>query len=58
MNPAANPAAVFCVDQGGRYEIRTADDGNQQGFCILPDGTEMDAWTYFREQSEADTEAK
>lgn len=46
----ANPAAVFCIEQGGRYEIRNADAGSQ-GFCILPDGTEVDAWTYFREHA-------
>jgi len=49
----ANPAAVFCVEQGGRFEIRDADAGSQ-GFCILPDGTEVDAWTYFREQSQSE----
>jgi putative hemolysin len=45
----ANPAAVFCVEQGGRSEIRTADDGSQTGMCILPDGTEVDDWDYYRE---------
>lgn len=51
----ANPAAVFCVEQGGRYEIRISDDGGQQGFRVLPDGTETDAWTYFCEQSDGGT---
>ncbi len=46
----ANPAAVFCVEQGGRFEIREAKAGGT-GIRILPDGTEVDAWTYFREQS-------
>jgi len=45
----ANPASVFCVEQGGRSEIRTAEDGSQSGVCILPDGTEVDEWEYFRE---------
>ena len=49
----ANPAAVFCVEQGGRYDIRTSNDGGQQGFCVFADGTEMDAWTFFREQSDS-----
>lgn len=48
----ANPAAVFCIEQGGRYEIRKSDAGSQ-GFCILPDGAEVDAWTYFREHFES-----
>lgn len=48
----ANPAAVFCVDQGASYEIRTADSGDQTGVCILPDGTEVDAWEYFRSKQD------
>jgi putative hemolysin len=45
----ANPAAVFCTEQGGASEIRTADDGSQFGVCILPDGQEVDEWDYYRE---------
>ncbi len=44
----ANPAATFCVESGARYEIRDGD-GGQTGVCILPDGREVDAWEYFRE---------
>jgi len=44
----ANPAAVFCVEQGGRFEIRKTNVGSR-GFCMLPDGTVVDAWTFFRE---------
>lgn len=43
----ANPAAVFCAEQGNRYVIR-ADSGGSVGICVLPDGTEVDAWAYFR----------
>lgn len=44
----ADPSAVFCAEQGGRFESRS-DVGGQRGVCILPDGTEVDAWDYFRE---------
>lgn len=44
----ANPAAVFCVDQGGTYEIRDGDKG-QFGICKTVDGQEIDAWDYLRE---------
>lgn len=44
----ANPAATFCVESGAKYEIRDGQDG-QTGVCILPDGQEVDAWDYFRE---------
>lgn len=46
----ANPAAVFCTESGGTYEIRDGADG-QVGICTLPDGTEIDAWDYFREKN-------
>lgn len=47
----ANPASVFCVEQGGKSEIRTHNDGNQTGICVLPDGQEVDEWAYFREHN-------
>ena len=43
----ANPAAVFCIEQGGRVEI-VENDAGQQGICVLPDGTRIDEWEYYR----------
>ena len=43
----ANPASEFCVQQGGRVEIRDGADG-QTGFCHLPDGEVIEEWEYFR----------
>lgn len=43
----ANPAAVFCIEQGGRIEI-VEGEGGQQGICVLPDGTRVDEWEYYR----------
>jgi hypothetical protein len=45
-----NPASVFCEDNGGTLEIRTADDGSQRGVCVFPDGSECDEWAYFRNE--------
>lgn len=45
---APNPAAVFCVEQGGRYEIIQESSG-ARGICVLPDGRRIDAWKYYRE---------
>lgn len=42
-----NPAAQFCVDQGGEYLL-------DEGQCQLEDGTVVDAWEYFREHGPAD----
>jgi putative hemolysin len=44
----ANPASVYCEEQGNKLEIRTAADGSQSGLCIFPDGSECDEWAYFR----------
>lgn len=44
----ANPAAVFCIRSGGMHSIRKAADGSEYGVCVLPDGTVIDAWEYFR----------
>lgn len=43
----ANPASVFCVQSGGKSEIRTGAKG-QYGVCRLPDGRVVDEWAYFR----------
>lgn len=44
----ANPASAFCVEQGGRSEIRKAADGSEYGVCHLPDGRVVEEWEYFR----------
>lgn len=46
----ANPASEFCVAQGGTVEIETADDGSEVGYCVLPDGSRVDEWEYFRSE--------
>lgn len=43
----ANPASVYCVQQGGELEIREGE-GGQYGVCIFPDGRECDEWEFFR----------
>jgi putative hemolysin len=44
----ANPASVYCEQQGNTLEIQTAPDGSQSGICIFPDGSTCDEWAYFR----------
>lgn len=44
----ANPASVYCENQGHRLEIRTDDQGNQYGVCIFEDGSECEEWAFFR----------
>lgn len=46
----ANPASVYCVEQGGTVEIVT-EGGGEVGYCNLPDGTRVEEWEYFREMT-------
>lgn len=46
----ANPASVYCEDQGGRLEIRTSKDGGQYGMCLFDDGSECDEWAFYQEK--------
>lgn len=43
----ANPAAVYCEEQGGQVEIRETDEG-QVGYCVFPDGSECEEWAFYR----------
>ena len=48
----ANPASVFCEEQGGTLDIRTDDTGNETGYCVFSDGTEVEEWAYYRGEAE------
>ena len=45
----ANPASVYCIEQGGELEIRTGKDGGQYGVCIFDDGSECDEWAFYQD---------
>ena len=43
----ANPAAVYCRDLG--YDSKVEEGpGGQYGICILPDGSEVDEWQFYK----------
>lgn len=44
----ANPAAAYCVQQGGQSTIVTDQAGNQAGVCIFADGSQCDEWAFYR----------
>ncbi len=44
----ANPASVYCEEQGYTLEMRTDADGSTYGVCIFPDGSECDEWDFYR----------
>jgi putative hemolysin len=43
----ANPASVYCEEQGGTVRIVETDDG-QVGICVFDDGRECEEWAYYR----------
>jgi len=53
----ANPAAVYCEEQGYTLEIRTDADGGQYGVCIFPDGSECEEWAFYRGECSPASEA-
>jgi putative hemolysin len=44
----ANPASVYCEEQGYTLEMRTDADGGTYGVCIFSDGSECDEWAFYR----------
>ena len=44
----ANPASVYCEQQGGEVVITTDDQGGQGGTCRFPDGSQCEEWAYYR----------
>jgi heat shock protein HslJ len=43
----ANPASVYCEEQGGSVDIRM-QEGGEVGYCVLPNGSECEEWAFFR----------
>lgn len=43
----ANPASVYCAEQGGETEI-VEESGGEVGYCNLPDGTRIEEWELYR----------
>lgn len=46
----ANPASVYCIDQGGKLSIRNDASGGQYGICVFDDGSECEEWKFFRKE--------
>jgi len=43
----ANPASVYCQEQGGELSIKTFESG-QKGFCLFSDSSQCEEWDLFR----------
>ncbi|TCK01774.1 putative hemolysin [Volucribacter psittacicida] len=46
----ANPASVYCEQQGGKSTISVNEEGSEYGLCILPNGKQVDEWDFYRQQ--------
>ncbi len=46
----ANPASVYCEENGGSLEIREGEGGGQIGVCVFEDGSECEEWAYYRDE--------
>ncbi len=44
----ANPASVYCEEQGGNLSIISDKDGSQYGMCGFDDGSSCEEWAFFR----------
>ncbi|MFA4906797.1 MAG: DUF333 domain-containing protein [archaeon] len=54
----ANPASVYCLQQGGKLEIRKDANENEFGVCVFPNGSECEEWSYFRGECRQTKETK
>lgn len=43
----ANPASVYCQQQGGKTDIRKTAAG-EVGYCVFPDKSECEEWAFYR----------
>lgn len=41
----ANPASTNCVNKGYTLELR-----DNTGYCVFPDGSECEEWSFYREE--------
>lgn len=48
---AANPAAVYCVQQDGELETIT-EDNKRVTYCVLSDEERIEQWEYYRQNHE------
>lgn len=42
----ANPSSVYCVDHGGKLDIRKLASGSEYGVCVFDDKTECEEWAF------------
>lgn len=46
----ANPASQACIAYGYEIDMRKDNAGGEVGYCLFPDGTECEEWSFFRNE--------
>lgn len=46
----ANPASVYCGQQGGTLQIKNDATGGEFGVCNFSDGSNCEEWQYYRKE--------
>ena len=46
----ANPASVYCEENGGTLSIENDEEWNQAGLCMFDDGSYCEEWAYYRNE--------
>ena len=46
----ANPASVYCIENGVELELTEDSEGNQNSNCVFADGTICSEWAFYRGQ--------
>jgi putative hemolysin len=46
----ANPASVYCKEQGGKLKIQEDSTGGELGICTFSDGTSCEEWAFYRKE--------
>jgi len=49
-----DPASLYCIEKGGRLEIRSSGNSSHIGVCILDDGTLCEQWSFYRGECQSD----
>lgn len=44
----ANPASVYCQEQGGKLVIQKRGDGGEYGVCLFEDNRQCEEWAMYR----------
>ncbi|PFG57707.1 hypothetical protein ATG66_0201 [Vibrio sp. ES.051] len=52
---AANPAAVYCVQQGGELET-ISENGERVTYCVLSEDNRVEQWEYYRDHHKKNDE--